>query len=93
MTTKLDPLLLSLTETDPLSDEELRVMIGLKAEPDAKDLAELQQTGITIGSIIGNILTASVCVKDLRAVADCPLVERIEGGTPLMPEGPEMPFE
>jgi|JI8StandDraft_2_1071088.scaffolds.fasta_scaffold245040_1 hypothetical protein len=92
MTEKLDPYLLQLTETDPLSGDALRVLIGLTAEPDAQDIAQLEQAGLTIGSIIGNILTASVCVKDLRAVADCPQVERIEGGTPLMPEGPEMPF-
>jgi hypothetical protein len=92
MTEKLDPQLLLMTETDPLSDNELRVMIGLTAEPDAKDIAQLERAGLTIGSIIGNILTASVCVRDLRAVADCPLVERVEGGAPLMPEGPEMPF-
>lgn len=92
MTEKLDPQLLSMTETDALSDNELRVMIGLTAEPDAKDIAQLEQAGLTVGSIIGKILTASVCVKDLRAVADCPQVERIEGGGSLMPEGSELPF-
>ena len=92
MTQKLDPQLLWMTEADPSSDEALRVLIGLKAEPDASDIAQLEQAGLTIGSIIGNILTASVCVRDLRAVADCPQVERIEGGTPLMPEGTDMPF-
>lgn len=81
-----------MTEINPSSDNELRVLIELTVEPDAKDIAQLEQAGVTIASIIGNILTASVCVKDLRAVADCPQVERIEGGGSLMPEGPELPF-
>lgn len=93
MPTKLDPELARMAEDcrrNNMSDlTEVVVMVALAAPPDASDTAALEAAGLTVRSQVGDIMTGTIAVDHLEAVAAHPSVVAIEGSRPLDPEADE----
>ena len=87
MPTKLDPVLAAMLEGPALeADRELTVMIGLSAAPTERTLAELRALGLSVRSVVGDVLTGSARLGRIVEISAHPAIVRIEAATPLHPE-------
>lgn len=78
---KLDPSLLMEIErlkSDRQMDQEIKVLIRTKDEIDATERARLEEKGVKVGSVIGDILTAMVPVQAISEIATLEFVLFIE---------------
>ena len=87
MPTKLDPVLAAMLEDPALeADREVTVMIGLAAAPTERTLAELRALGLSVRSVVGDVLTGSARLGRIVEISAHPAIVRIEAATPLHPE-------
>ena len=89
MSDKLDPALAELL-ADPQIDADrfVAVLIGLRAPASDAVLQELRDRGLTLRSVIGDVLTGAAPLSRMDAIAAQPEVVRIEVGGALLPETP-----
>lgn len=91
MTEKLDPRLLDLVERTPPGateqDASLTVLLALDAVPDDAIRNDLENLGLSLRSIAGDVLTGTVRLGDVRRLAASPHVITIELSGALYPEG------
>ena len=89
---KIDPnLLASLeqSEESPSSAErEVSVLVALRASADEAIEEDLSRRGLQVRSRLGDILTGTVRLKDVRELAAASCVVKIEASAPLYPERP-----
>lgn len=92
MPTKLDPVLAAMLD-DPAveSDREVVVMVGLGAAATDQTLAELRARGLTVRSVIGDVLTGTASLRRVNEIATHPAIVKIEAATPLHPENAPPP--
>lgn len=87
---KLDPALqrqiLDLERKAAL-DGHLTVILGLKAPLTEFERGQLQEAGVTIGSVLGTVATASVPARKVPHVASLDFIARIELPVKLTPKG------
>ncbi|MDJ0825463.1 MAG: hypothetical protein QNJ16_08170 [Rhodobacter sp.] len=91
MAQKLDPELLVLAESPPSATEAaepIQVLIGLDHALNDADEAALTAAGLTIRSKVGDVLTGTIAVRDLQALAEVDGVLRVESSRPMAPEVP-----
>lgn len=89
MAQKLDPELLALTENQPEAieaEETIDVLVGLSHALTDVDEAALKAAGLSIRSRIGDVLTGSIAIGDLRALSDVETVLRVDSSRPMAPE-------
>jgi len=96
LSTKLDPSLAMIVELAQAGDPTVSmdnaeaavvsVMVALSRPASGADLARLTSAGLTVRSEIGDILTGTIPVDRLEAVAADPNVVAIEGSRPMAPE-------
>ncbi len=87
MTSKLDPSLETIA-CDPDSraaDQEVAVIIGLNVSAGPGETRELEASGVTTRSIIGDIVTGKISVSNLRRLELIPWVVKVESSTLLGP--------
>jgi hypothetical protein len=94
--TKLDPILSELVDRAARSlaaqpAEPVTVLVSLRERCDDRVREELEAAGLTVRSVVGDIVTGVVAVADLPRLALVPAVHTIEGGRPMEPEGPMQP--
>lgn len=87
MPTKLDPILAAMLD-DPAveSDREVVVMVGLGGSATDETVAELRARGLTVRSVIGDVLTGTASLGRMGEIAAHPAIVKIEAATPLHPE-------
>lgn len=87
MPTKLDPILAAMLD-DPLAeaDREVVLMVGLAGAATDQTLAELRGRGLSVRSVVGDVLTGTAPLGRVAAIADHPAIVKIEAATPLQPE-------
>jgi len=92
MSTKLDPALAAMLD-DPQAeaDREVVVMVGLAQQATEQTLAELKARGISVRSVLGDVLTATAMLGRIGEIAAHPAIVKIEASTPLHPETPPPP--
>ena len=87
---KLDPNLLeSLDQLESglsEADREVQVIIGLGSAADASVEADLERRGLTLRSRVGNVLTGSIALGNVRRLAEADCIVKIEMSAPLYPE-------
>jgi hypothetical protein len=93
---KLDPVLSELVERAARSlaagpAELVTVLVSLREACDERVREELETAGLTVRSVVGDIVTGVVAVDDLVRLALVPAVLTIEGGRPMEPEQPVQP--
>jgi hypothetical protein len=87
MSDKLDPALAELLADPQIDiDRTIAVLIGLRAPASDVVLQELRDRGLTLRSVIGDVLTGSAPLSRMGAIAQQPEVVRIEVGGVLLPE-------
>jgi hypothetical protein len=95
MSNKLDPALDRLVEesrrggVDEASTRAVPVMVALDHGLTPEDEARLRGCGLELRSVIGDIITGSIAIGSLLALAADPSVVAVEGGRPLEAEVPE----
>lgn len=89
MSQKLDPALAAMLD-DPQTDSnrEVSVLIGLTQPGNEAMLQSLRERGLTVRSVIGDVLTGVAPLASMPAIAAHPDVIKIEAGAPLRPEVP-----
>lgn len=100
MTEKLDPTLLSLVESDEARDDAAKdragsaptidVLVALTRRADAELLADLASRGLSVRSVVGDILTGSVDRGNVRNLAAADDVVRIDASVPMYLEQSEV---
>ena len=85
---KLDPHLQMLMESTDARERErpVQVMIGLSAPATDAELQNLQERGLQVRSVIGDVLTGSASLSKIPQIAEHALIVSIEASTPLYPE-------
>ena len=90
MSEKLDPGLLDLVEQAErgvvAGTAIVQLLIGLNAPLTPADRNDLVARGLSVRSEIGDVLTGSIAVGQLRALAESPHVVKLELSAPLFPE-------
>lgn len=90
MSEKLDPGLLDLVEQAErgvvAGTAIVQLLIGLNAPLTPADRNDLIARGLRVRSEIGDVLTGSIAVGQLRALAASPHVVKLELSAPLFPE-------
>ena len=90
MSEKLDPGLLDLVEQAErgvvAGTAIVQLLIGLNAPLTPADRNDLVARGLRVRSEIGDVLTGSIAVGQLRQLADSPHVVKLELSAPLFPE-------
>jgi hypothetical protein len=90
MAEKLDPRLLELVQNVDAgvgdSAVTVDVIVALNAPIDAAVRQELTSRGLTLRSEIGNVLTGSVTIGDVRRLAGAACVVKVEASAPLYRE-------
>lgn len=75
---KIDPAL-SMTLQDPgTAGQDINVLIRTRGEIDASQRAALEGRGARIGSVIGDVVTATIPVSAVSGIAGLEFVMRIE---------------
>ena len=75
---KIDPAL-SMTLQDPgTAGQDIDVLIRTRGEIDATQRAALEGRGVRIGSVIGDVVTATIPVSAVSGIAGLEFVIRIE---------------
>jgi hypothetical protein len=89
MSSKLDPALAAMVD-DPQADpnREVTVLVGLTQPSNEAMLQSLRERGLTVRSVIGDVLTGVAALARMPAIAAHPNVIKIEAGAPLVPEVP-----
>jgi hypothetical protein len=91
----LDPNLLALVEQCALGQADpglpVHVLLGLADAPVTVARRLLSDSGLTLHSDIGTVLTGVIPLKDVPRLAQVPGVLRIESSTPMFRESPEEP--
>lgn len=90
VTEKLDPNLKARVEAGSGAEagDVVEVLIGLDRSASDGELAALKAAGLTVRSVIGDVLTGTVPVAAVAAVAAHPRVVKIEASGSLQPERP-----
>jgi hypothetical protein len=90
MSEKLDPGLLDLVEQAErgvvAGTAIVQLLIGLNAPLTPADRNDLVARGLRVRSEIGDVLTGSIAVGQLRELAASPHVVKLELSAPLFPE-------
>lgn len=89
MTEKLDPALLAMVEEEARGTENLDdvvVIVALGAPAAGTDIAQLQESGLTTRSTIGDIVTGKIAIGNLRRLAELPMVVKVEASGPIFRE-------
>jgi hypothetical protein len=87
MPTKLDPVLAALLDDPQVeADREVVVMVGLAGPASEPTLAELRARGLTVRSVIGDVLTGSASLRRIGEIAAHPAIVKMEAAAPLYPE-------
>jgi hypothetical protein len=91
MPTKLDPVLLELTERTDEAEQDRRVEVIVALIEAATDpvVERLNRAGLETRSIIGDIVTGSIRTKNLSRLSELGDVIKIESSQPMLPEGIE----
>jgi hypothetical protein len=93
MTEKFDPRLLDLVERIAQGaseqDATLTVLLALDAVPDDAVRNDLENRGLTLRSIAGDVLTGTVRLGDVSRLAASPHVITVELSSALYLEGSE----
>lgn len=87
MTDKLDPALQAIVSDPDLesADRAVTVMIALSVPAGPGETEELEASGVTTRSILGDIVTGRVSVANLQRLAQIPWVVKVESSSPLGP--------
>ncbi len=72
-----------LAEAGADADEEVDVLVRLRAEPDAAALEQLGQAGATVRTVAGDVVTASTTLSALEGLAELDDVMYLELSRPL----------
>lgn len=86
---KLDPglaQLLEVQQSDPNNTLVVDVLLSLSGPAGDAELRSLADAGLLVNSVIGEIVTGSIPITKLLAVAELESVIKIEGGGELSPE-------
>jgi hypothetical protein len=75
---KVDPALLMTIQQSTQPEQSLDVLIRTQGTIDATQRAVLEQRGARIGSVMGDVLTASVPARAVAGIADLEFVVHIE---------------
>jgi hypothetical protein len=88
MEEKLDPSLQAMVESPaPLQpDATVQVIVGLARPASQHQLEALQNSGLQVRSVIGDVLTGSAKIDKIKGIAENDLVTKIEASAPLFPE-------
>lgn len=88
MSNKLDPVLASLCETATAEERGhvVTILVAVRRPADGDMLRALAARGFTSRSVIGTILTGTVEIGNLHALADYPEIVKLEGSTPMQRE-------
>lgn len=87
MTTKLDPALEAILSDPDLGDcdREVTVIIALNVLAGQSETEQLEASGVTTRSIIGDIVTGRVSVANLPRLENIPWIVKVESSSPLGP--------
>lgn len=87
MTAKLDPALEAMVSDPDLrnADREVTVIIALNVSAGPGETRELEASGVTTRSILGDIVTGRVSVANLHRLERIPCVVKVESSSPLGP--------
>lgn len=80
---KLDPELAQLLEVHQSQPDDaliVDVLLSLSGPAGDAELKSLADTGLQVNSVIGEIITGSISISKLLAVAELETVIKIEGG-------------
>jgi hypothetical protein len=85
---KLDPNLRLLLESASARERQqsVQVIVGLSAPASDAELRALQDRGLNVRSVIGDVLTGSAHLGDIPRIAEHALIVTIEASAPLYPE-------
>lgn len=90
MNEKLDPQLLEMDDhaARGLSDapQEVAVLVALRQPLDEGGRSDLAARGLKLRSEVGDVLTGTIAIGDLRALADAPAVVKVESSRPMFAE-------
>ncbi len=90
MTQKLDPRLLELIENAAQDARDLEttlvILLGLDTNLDPDTRHDLEARGLSVRSVIGDVLTGTVRLQDVPQLAASPRVRSIELSSALYPE-------
>jgi len=75
---KVDPTLLMTIQQSAQPEQPLDLLIRTRGTIDATQRAALEQRGARIGSVMGDVLTASVPARAVAGIADLEFVVHIE---------------
>jgi hypothetical protein len=75
---KLDPALSMTIQNSNSATQTVGVLIRTRGEIDARQRAALESRGARIGSVIGDVVTATVSLQAVSRIADLEFVVRIE---------------
>jgi hypothetical protein len=75
---KVDPALLMTIQQSAQPEQPFDVLIRTQGTIDATQRAALEQRGARIGSVLGDVLTASVPARAVAGIADLEFVVHIE---------------
>lgn len=86
---KLDPSLLEMVEVQrasPSATDQIDIILSLDSPADEVELEALAALGMVVNSVIGEIITGSVPVKQLEKLITLESVIKVEGSGQLSPE-------
>jgi hypothetical protein len=75
-------------EGEGASGQPASLLIRLSAEPDEKTKARIERVGCSIGTVAGDVLTASMPIEAVEAIADLDEVVSVDATSELYGEGP-----
>jgi hypothetical protein len=91
MPTKLDPVLLELSEhaSGAEQDRRVEVIVALTLAANDAVVGRLNRAGLATRSIIGDIVTGTVRTRNLAKLSRLTDVIKIESSSPFQPEATE----